>query len=63
MIEAGVIPPLVDLLRSPTDATRKAAASALWNLAYRNNANRWEGWVEGWVVRPYPPCGDGGDGA
>lgn len=38
--EAGAIPPLVACLRAPSDATRKAAASALWNLAYRNNANR-----------------------
>jgi HEAT repeat protein len=39
---AGAVPLLVKLLRAPKDATRRAAASALWNLAYRNNANRKE---------------------
>ena len=38
--EAGAVPLLVRLLSSPRDASRRAAASALWNLAYRNNANR-----------------------
>lgn len=38
--DAGAIPLLVACLRSPSDATRKVSASALWNLAYRNNANR-----------------------